>query len=172
MRIEKKYLVQEIADQLKSTSYIYLVDFSRLTVAETAELRRDLRGEEACFHVIKNAFLRRIGDDLKWPDLGKTLRGQTAVVFGGNDPSKVMKCLVNFSKKKEKLAPKGGVMDGRFLSVVDLVQLSELPDIKTLRAILLALLTSPARRVLGVMQAVPQSILNVMQAHQRKGETS
>ena len=164
MRIEKTYLVQEIAEKLKTTSYIYLVNFSTLTVLETADLRRRLKADEAHFHVVKNSFLRKIGSDFEWPSFDGCLQGQTAVVFGGNNPSGVMKSLVAFSKEKEKLASKGGILDGKFLNVADLLELSKLPDLPTLRATLLSLFLTPAKQSLRVMQAVPEGVLNVLTA--------
>lgn len=168
MRIEKTYLVQEVAEKLKTTSYIYLVNFSKLTVSETADLRKNLKADGACFHVVKNSFLRKIGTDLEWPSLDSCLQGQTAIVFGGANPTGVMKSLAAFSKEKEKLASKGGVLDGKFLNVADLVELSKLPDLSTLRATLLSLFLTPAKQSLYVMQAVPQGVLNVLTARENK----
>ena len=168
MRIEKTYLVQEVAEKLKTTPYIYLVNFSKLTVSETAELRRILKTDGACFHVVKNAFLRKIGTDLEWPSLDACLQGQTAIVFGGSNPSGVIKNLLAFSKEKEKLTNKGGIVDGKFLTVANLTELSKLPDLPTLRAMLLSLFLTPAKQSLYVMQAVPQGVVNILKAYENK----
>jgi large subunit ribosomal protein L10 len=167
MRIEKQYLLQDLVDKLRSTNYIFLVNFSTLTVAETVDLRRVLDGQNAYFHVVKNAFLRRVATEFSWPSLDKFLVGQTAVVFGGSDPSGVMKVLSSFAKSKGKLQGKGGVLDGRLLTVVDLIQLAQLPDNNTLRATLLSLLNASSRGLLSLMNAAPVSFLNVLKERER-----
>jgi large subunit ribosomal protein L10 len=167
MRIEKQYLLLDLAEKLRSTPYVYLVNFATLTVAETVELRRVLGEQDAHFHVVKNAFLRRVAEEFSWPSLDEFLVGQTAVVFGGNNPSGVMKTLSSFSKNKGKLESKGGILDSRLLTVADLVQLAQLPDIHTLRATLLSLLVSPARGVLSVANAASVGFLNVLKERER-----
>ncbi|HQU08685.1 MAG: 50S ribosomal protein L10, partial [Verrucomicrobia bacterium 21-51-4] len=76
----------------------------------------------------------------------------------------VAKVLVKFAKDKEKLPLKAGVMDNKVLSSEDIVSLSKLPSLEVLRAQLLGLLNTPAQQLLRVFQAVPQGVLNVLQA--------
>ena len=39
MRSEKKYLISEVETHLKKSDYVILANFSKITVADTAELR-------------------------------------------------------------------------------------------------------------------------------------
>ena len=169
MRVEKKFLVQEVNNWVKDTNYLYLVDFNRVTVSETAQLRSDLAKEGASFHVVKNSILRKVGNDLGWPEMTPWLEGQTAIVFGGENPSGVAKLLLAFAKDKEKLPTKGGFLDNKLYDVAALEALSKLPDLPTLRATLLSLLLTPYKQCLYVMQGVPQSFLNVLKAYEDKG---
>ena len=168
MRIEKQFLVKEVAQKLSDTEYIYLVDFSKVTVLETAELRSKLSKEGAHFHVVKNTILRKVGEDFKWPSFTHMLAGQTAVIFGGKNPSGVIKIILSFVKEKDKLAPKGGLLDGQLYGLKELEALSKLPDLATLRATFLSLLLTPYRQCLYVMHAVPQGLLNVLKAYEEK----
>lgn len=168
MRIEKQFLVKEVAQKLSDTEYVYLVDFNRVTVSETAALRAALAKESAHFHVVKNSILRKVGEDFKWPSFAHMLSGQTAVIFGGNNPSGVIKAILAFVKEKDKLAPKGGILDGQLYGLSELEALSKLPDLATLRATFLSLLLTPYRQCLYVMQAVPQGLLNVLKAYEEK----
>ena len=97
MRVEKTFLVQEVSNKVKDSSYLYLVDFDRVSVVETAQLRADLLKENAHFHVVKNTILRKVGETLNWPSLSQWLAGQTAIVYGGNNPSGIAKILFNFA---------------------------------------------------------------------------
>ena len=164
MRIEKTFLLNEISDTVKDSSYLYLVDFNRVTVDEIAGLRKDLRDHGAQFHVVQNTLLRKVAEGLAWPSFAQWLHGQTGIVFGGDDPTGVAKLLVRFAKDKGKLPAKGGLMDGQLYNTVALEALSKLPDLPTLRATLLSLLLTPYRHCLYVLQGVPQALLNVLQA--------
>lgn len=170
MRIEKTFLLNEVSAKVKDSTFLYLVDFSRVTVSEIAELRKSLSAEGAQFHVVQNTLIRKIGEALSWPSFTQWLNGQTGVVFGGDNPSGVAKILLQFAKDKEKLATKGGIMDGELCEFDQIKALSTLPDLPTLRATLLSLMLTPYRQVLYVMQGVPQSLLNVLQAQQEKNK--
>ena len=63
MRIEKTFLLNEVSNKVKESNFLYLVDFNRLTVSETAELRKALAAEGAQFHVVQNTLL--IGEGLR-----------------------------------------------------------------------------------------------------------
>ena len=166
MRIEKTILLQELSGKVQQSNYVYLVDFHQVTVGEIAELRKNLRKQGAQFHVMQNTLLKKIAESASWPSLAQWLKGQTGVVFGGENPSGVAKVLVQFAKEKGKLPAKGGLLDGQLYDVAALEELSKLPDLPTLRATFLSLLLTPYRRCLYVLQGVPQSFLHVLQAKQ------
>ena len=170
MRIEKTFLLNEISTKVQDSTFLYLVDFSRVTVSEIAELRKSLSSEGAQFHVVQNTLIRKVAESLSWPSFTQWLTGQTGIVFGGNNPTGVAKILLNFAKDKEKLAAKGGLMDGKLCDVAQLEALSKLPDLPTLRATLLSLMLTPYRQFLYVMQGVPQSLLNVLNAKQKESK--
>ena len=58
MRVEKKYLIEEVAGHLKKSDYVILANFDKMTVADVAELRQRLAAHKAEFHVVKNSSLR------------------------------------------------------------------------------------------------------------------
>ncbi len=87
MRAEKKYLIDEVSGHLQKSDYVILTNFTKLTVADAAELRKRLAPEKAEFHVVKNSSFRVAAKALGLPDLEKSLSGQTAVVVGGNSRS-------------------------------------------------------------------------------------
>ena len=55
MRAEKKYLISEVEGHLKKSEYVILANFTKVTVSDTAELRKRLEAEKAEFHVVKNS---------------------------------------------------------------------------------------------------------------------
>lgn len=167
MRPEKKYLVEEVNNYLQKSSYVYLTNYERITVDEIAELRKDLSEHDAEFHVIKNNIFGVAATSRNLPNLEEYLKGQTAIVVGGDNPSGVAKVVTEFFKKKEKVDIKAGILDEKVLTKEEVVALSKLPGLESLRAQLLGLLTQPATGFVRVISAVPQGLVNVLQAKGR-----
>lgn len=170
MRPEKQYLVDEVSGYLAKSEYVFLTDFNRLSVAETAELRGQLAAQDAEFHVVKNSILHTAAKSRELPSLEDALEGPTAIVVGGPNPSEVAKVLMKFFKDKEKVEVKKGVLGEQTLTKEEVEELSKLPSLDELRAKLLSLLNTPATQTVRVLIAGPQGLLNVLQAKADKGE--
>jgi len=154
MRAEKKFLIDEVTGHLKKSDYVILTNFTKLTVADTAELRKRLSPEKAEFHVVKNSSFRVAAKAFGLPDVeDKTLVGQTAVVVGGKNPSGVAKVLKKCIEEKQKLEVKVGVLDKKVFSAADLSKLADLPSLDALRAQFLGLLTQNAAAFVRVLDA-------------------
>ncbi|MEX2382350.1 MAG: 50S ribosomal protein L10 [Opitutales bacterium] len=171
MRPEKKYLIEEVALHLSKSSYVFLANYERITVAEVAGLRKDLAAEDAEFHVVKNSALNLAARDRQLPDLKSYLDGPTAIVVGGNNPPGVAKILAKFYKDKDKVEVKVGVLGQTTLDVNEVKTLATLPSLEILKAQLLGLLNTPAQRMAAVLNAVPVSMVQVLKAKSEKGES-
>ncbi len=141
MRAEKKYLIEEVTGHLKKSDYVILTNFTNLTVADTAELRKRLAPESAEFHVVKNSSFRVAAKAFGLPDVEGALLGQTAVVVGGTNPAGVAKALKKFVQEKQKLEVKVGVLDKKLMSAAELSVLADLPSFDGLRSMFLSMLT-------------------------------
>ena len=164
MQPEKKILVDEVGAYLDKSDYVFLADFQRVTVAETEELRHLLADLGAEFHVVKNRILKIAASERELGMDEDKLRGPTAIVVGGTNAPGVAKALEKFFKDKKKLEIKGGVLQRNALSVEQVADLAKLPPEEVLRAQLLGLFNQPATQMVRIIQAVPQGLLNVLQA--------
>lgn len=167
MRPEKEYLVEEVNTHLDKSDYVYLANYERITVEEIAELRASLSEHDAEFHVIKNSIFGVAAASKELPDLSEHLTVQTAIIVGGNNPSGVAKAVGEFFKKKEKVDMKAGILNEKALTKEEIAVLAKLPGLESLRAQLLGLLTQPATGFVRIVNAVPQSFVNVLQAKAR-----
>jgi len=170
MRVEKKYLIEEVAGHLKKSDYVILANYDRMTVADVAELRSRLAPHHAEFHVVKNSSLRVAAQALSLPEFDRALIGPTAIIVGGKNSPGVAKVLRDFIKEKQKIVLKAGVLNARLLTSGEIEKLAELPSLEALRAQLLGLLLQPATRFVRVLNAVPQGVVNVLQAKVRAAE--
>lgn len=153
MRAEKQYLISEVDTHLKKSDYVILANFSKVTVADVAELRTRLAAEKAEFHVVKNSSLRVAAKALGLPEVDSALSGPTAIVVGGKNPAGVAKILKTFITEKQKLEVKVGVLDKKVVSAADLAKIADLPSFEALRAQFLGLLTSNAAAFVRVLDA-------------------
>jgi large subunit ribosomal protein L10 len=73
------------------------------------------------------------------------------------DVSAVAKALRDFAKATPTLVVKGGVLDGKALSLKDLTALADLPSRDVLLARFAGLLASPMTTMAGLLKAIPQN---------------
>jgi large subunit ribosomal protein L10 len=69
----------------------------------------------------------------------------------------VAKALRDFAKATPTLVVKGGVLDGKSLSLKDLTALADLPSRDVLLARFAGLLASPMTTMAGLLKAIPQN---------------
>src|SRR3954469_2114422 len=153
MRAEKQYLIDEVSGHLKTSDYVILTNFTKLTVADTSDLRNRIAPESAEFHVVKNSSFRVAAKALGLPDLDQSLSGQTAVVVGGTNPAGVAKTLKKFIEEKQKLEVKVGVLEKKLMTAAELSKLADLPSFEVLRSMFLGLLTMQDAAFVRVLDA-------------------
>ena len=161
MRPEKKFLVREVAEQLEKSEYVYLTDFTGITVDESDELRGELASRGAEFHIVKNSALKIAATERNISISEEFLSGPTAIVTGG-DPSGAAKVLGSFKKSKSKLTVKAGALGDRQLTAKEVSSLADLPNLETLQAQLLSLLGTPATRLVTLFNTPARQFVTVL----------
>lgn len=173
MRPEKQYFVEQTGSHLDRSDFCVLTDYSRITVAETEDLRSRLAPHGAEFHVIKNRILRVAAEQRKIEGLDDILGGQLAIVSGGDAIADVIKVLEKFFDEKDKVEIKGGVLSKKAINADQVKELKSLPSRDQMRAQLLSilntpgtqlvrLLNTPAQQMVTVLGGVPRGLLNVL----------
>lgn len=152
-RPEVNAIYREVTSILEGKSFAFLMNFGGLTVAQLSDLRKKL-GEKNCkVAVIKNSLIAKVATDLGWEDLSSMLVGPTAVITGEGDVADIAKTLADFVKANEKASIKGGQLDKKMLTQVDVMKLSELISLAAQQARLLGTLQAPASKMARVLQA-------------------
>jgi Ribosomal protein L10 len=154
MRAEKRYLVDEVIARLDASSFVFLMNFTGVTVEGASELRNALRPLGAEFHVVKNSLLNIAAKERELPDFSEVLEGPTAIVSGGDAVTEVAKAIVTFLKTRDRADVKIAVLDKEILKKADIEALSKLPGLPGMRAQLLSLfLIASAQGILNVLKA-------------------
>ena len=153
----KQVVVNEITDKLKNAQSAVVVEYRGLSVAETMELRRNLRDENVEMKVYKNTLVHRAAQDLGYDAISSYLEGPNAIVFGHNDAVAPARVLAKFAKKHEALVLKAGIVEGKVLDTDQIKEISTLPNREGMYSMLLGCLQAPISKFARVVKAVADS---------------
>jgi len=168
---EKTATLEQLATALQGVDSAILFDYTGLNVPQVTELRRQVRAVKGQYRVVKNTLARRALKGTEFEPLSEFFQGTTAIAFTGNDPVALAKTLTTFAKTAPALTIKAAVVQGRKIQAAEVTELATLPSKPELYAKLLFLLSAPMVRLVTVLNAAPQALLNVLtQAEKKKGE--
>ena len=87
-RSEKEAIIAEVAEKAARAVTMYFADFSKLTVAEETDLRREFRKSSIEYNVVKNTLARKALEQLSGYDrMFDKLVGPTGIAYSFEDPS-------------------------------------------------------------------------------------
>ncbi|WP_438348958.1 50S ribosomal protein L10 [Paenibacillus sp. FA6] len=152
----KQDAVDIVTTKLRKSVTTVVADYRGLNVTQITELRKQLREAGIEMTVLKNSLLRRATAATELTELDEVLVGPTVVVFGGEDVVAPAKILNDFAKKNVALELKGGVVEGKVVSVDQIKALAELPSRDGLLSMLLSVLQAPVRNFALVVKAVAE----------------
>ena len=155
---EKKAIVAELTEKLKGASSGVLVDYKGITVAEDTELRTECRKAGLDYSVVKNTLLRFAINDCGLEGMSDALNGTTSLALSTGDPIAPMSVINKFAKKfnGSKFTIKAGFMEGKVLSLDEVMALAELPGKEALQAMALGTLLAPITSLAIVLKAIAE----------------
>lgn len=161
---DKKVIINNLAEQLKSYKHFYISDISEMDAVDTQALRK------ACFEAgiklvqVKNTLLRVALDglDTNYTELYGALKGSSALMLSetGNVPARLIK---EFRKKNDKPVLKAAYVEECFY--VGENHLEELVSIKSKEELLgdiVLLLQSPVQKLVSALESGKNTIAGVV----------
>lgn len=173
MRIERIQLAELATDLFKESGYAFFVSYQGMKVAKFEDLRKKVYGTGASCQVLKNSYIK-LGltqNDVKLPaDFGLT--GDTAIVFGGDDPVQVAKVLRDFTKEAPNVVVKGGVLDGTYLTSADAAAVADMPSKEQIYAEIVFAISNPASRLVRILTQAQGRVVTTLQSyvHQKEND--
>lgn len=122
----KKEVVSEISDKIKNSASVIVFTYQGLTVADLANLRRELKKSNSEVKVYKNTLAKRAFEDAKIEN-SEFWEGPNAILFGG-DLLEPIKVISEFSKDNDAVEIKTGYADGKILSLEDIKAYATIPS--------------------------------------------
>ena len=168
MRPEKQSIGAELTAKVKGAGYIFLADYKGLSVAKTAELRKQLKGANAKIQVVKNRVFKHVLKGAGVGGLDAGLKGASAMVYGNGDPVATAKVLKDFIKANEKPVIKLGTLQGAMLTAKDVEALAAMPSREIMLGKLVGTIAAPMSSLVGVLNQKVASLLYVLKAIEEK----
>ncbi len=139
----KKAIVGDLTEQIRSATAVVFADYQGITVEQDRTLRGKFREAGVQYAVVKNTLTRRAANDLGYHDFDELLNGTTAMASTTGDPIAPARILSEFIKKNNIMSIKGGLVEGKPLSVDELKAFGSLPSKDALVAQVLGTFLAP-----------------------------
>ncbi len=158
---EKKQIVSDLSEKIKSSVAGVVVDYKGITVADDTKLRKELRENGVEYFVVKNTLLSRALEETGLEDMRSVLEGTTALALSAEDHTAAARILSKFAEDNENFKVKTGFLEGKVVDLETITSLAKLPS----REVLLA-------TVVGAFQAPIAAFARAVQAIVDKGDVS
>jgi large subunit ribosomal protein L10 len=170
-RSDKKDLVQNLKDELDSSTSVIVTHYSGLTVNESEELRSEMRDNGAKFKVTKNRLTKLALKQTQFKDLADLFTGPTAIAYS-DDPVAPAKVAVSFEKKLENFKIIGGGYVGEKIDLEKINFLATLPSMDELRGKILGIISAPAQKIALIVKEPAGQIARLVSAQSKSLEES
>ena len=169
-----KLIVRELTDAFGKSEGMVIVSMAGLTVEQTEDLRNTLAEQGVRLRMVRNRLARLALKERGIEPPEGMLLGNIACAWGSSEDAIVAaKVLQKSTARKEgKVVLKGGIFEGALLGPKEAVALADLPGKLELRAMMLGILSAPARNLVGLLHAPGSSLARVLQAHSEKAPPS
>ena len=161
-KTEKTQAVEALGQGLAQSSNAILFGFAGLKVPEVTELRRQVRGTDSEYLVVKNTLALRATKGTALEAVAEHFVGPTAVAYNRSNPVALAKVLTAFAKANPNLVFKAAVIEGRAVPAAEIKTIAELPSREELVAKLLFVLQSPMRRLVTALSGPVRNLAVVV----------
>jgi large subunit ribosomal protein L10 len=169
-RPDKTAAVAELANEFRTSEGAVLTDYRGLTVKQLQELRRVL-GDNASYAVVKNTLTKIAAQDAGIAGFDDLLVGPTAIAFIKGDAVVVAKGLRDFARANAPLVIKGGILDGKTLSVAEIGRFADLESREVLLGKLAGALLASLQNAVSLFNAPVAHVARLAAALQAKAES-
>ncbi len=174
MKKEQKIeLVSQLAEDIKGSDGIIVVNYKGLTFTQMDEIRRAFKADGNDYRVIKNTLLKKALVANEVTGLHSALVEPTACVVVRGDYSaaaKIAKKFAGNAAMAKFFSIKGGFFDGMALDQASVTRIADLPSREELLAQALNSMNAPITNFVSVLANIPRGLVNVLNSLKEKKE--
>jgi large subunit ribosomal protein L10 len=155
MRADKQLFLDEIRQKIATSGSFVVTSYSKLEPNQSWVFRSLLSRQKSSFEVVrKRVFLKALEQEGVVLDL-TALAGHIGVLFvEQKNPMPAAKAMIQFSKEAGNLLEVvSGKVEGEMVSGAHILELSALPSMDEMRAMLLSIFTAPMSQILSLLEA-------------------
>ena len=151
-RSDKNEFVQNLKEELDNSSSVIVAHYAGLSVSETDNLRKKMRDNGTKFRVTKNRLTKLALAGTQYESIIDLFNGPTAIAYSEDSvaPSRIA---VDFEKKYKNFKIVGGSFEGEKIDQNKIYFLATLPSLDGIRGKLIGLISTPAQKIVSVLQA-------------------
>jgi large subunit ribosomal protein L10 len=168
-RPDKAAAVAELTEEFRSSNGAVLTEYRGLSVKQLQDLRRSL-GENATYAVVKNTLTKIAAREAGMESVESLLSGPSAIAFIKGDAVEAAKKLRDFARANPPLVIKGGLLDGKPLSIDEISRLADLESREVLLAKLAGALLASLQNAASLFNAPLSQMARLTAALQDKAE--
>ncbi|MHB8710387.1 MAG: 50S ribosomal protein L10 [Minisyncoccota bacterium] len=142
---KKREIVAKLTDAFKEASAVAFVGFSKLTVKDAAQMRKEFSRAGVRYFVAKKTLIRRALEGRGYKGDVPALPGEVAIAWtNGEEIIAPARGVHEYGKKlKGALALLGGVFEGAFLDAEKMTAIATIPPLPVLRGMFVNVINSP-----------------------------
>lgn len=147
-------IIDEIKGKLEGAQSAVIIDYLGTTVDEANEMRKMLREEDVDYTVYKNTLMRRALEGTEFEELTQVLEGPSALAISKTDATAPARVLNKAIKKMDKMAFKGGIVEGSYYDAEALLTIASIPSRDDLIAKFLGSIQAPISKAVRTFAAI------------------
>ncbi|WP_320663368.1 50S ribosomal protein L10 [Prochlorococcus sp. MIT 1223] len=168
----KKEIVEELKVLLDDAEMALVLDYKGLSIKEISDLRTRLHETSGICKVTKNTLMRKAIDGKSaWSHLDSLLTGTNAFVLIKGDIGGAVKAVQNFQKETQKSQTKGGLFEGKLLSLDEIKAIASLPSKEVLMAQIAGALNGVTTKIAVGINEVPSGLARSLNQHSDNGQS-
>lgn len=168
-RKAKEEVVRSLAERI-GRGRVIVVGYQGLTGGELTEIRARLRPQAARMNVVRHTLAERAFAAAGGVDMSDLFTTPSALVLEGHDPVETAKLLAAFAKEHPKLEIRGGLLEGKRLSVREVQALAQLPPRHVLLTSVARSMQAPLAGLAGVLGGLLRALVTGVDALRRQRE--
>lgn len=141
---KKREIIAKLADAFREASSVVFVGFTKLTVADSSRMRKELSQAGVRYFVAKKTLIRKALAERGYAGEVPALPGEVAVAWTTEDITAPARGIYEHGKKlKGALALLGGVFEGSFADKEKITAIATIPPLPVLRGMFVNVVNSP-----------------------------